>query len=83
MNTPGHVAAVLAEAEAGGVHGAGLAAPLAHAGARVVWRCHIGVDWEDEVTRAGWEFLRPYLAAAEARSGRPDGVRVGSLPPAR
>ncbi len=45
---------------------AGLAAPLAQAGARVVWRCHIGVDWENEVTRAGWEFLRPHLAAAEA-----------------
>ena len=45
---------------------AGLAAPLAQAGARVVWRCHIGVDWEDEVTRAGWDFLRPHLAAAEA-----------------
>ncbi len=45
---------------------AGLAAPLAQAGARVVWRCHIGVDWEDEVTGAGWEFLRPHLAAAQA-----------------
>jgi len=45
---------------------AGLAAPLAHAGARVVWRCHIGVDWEDEITRAAWEFLRPHLNAAEA-----------------
>ena len=45
---------------------AGLAAPLADAGARVIWRCHIGVGWEDEVTRAGWEFLRPHLAAAEA-----------------
>jgi trehalose synthase len=45
---------------------AGLAASLAQAGARVVWRCHIGVDWEDEVTRAGWEFLRPHLAAAQA-----------------
>ena len=45
---------------------AGLAAPLAQAGARVIWRCHIGVDWEDHVTRAGWEFLRPHLAAAEA-----------------
>jgi trehalose synthase len=45
---------------------AGLAAPLAQAGARVVWRCHIGVDWEDDVTRAGWEFLRPHLTAAEA-----------------
>jgi trehalose synthase len=45
---------------------AGLAAPLARAGARVVWRCHIGVDWENDVTRAGWAFLRPHLAAAEA-----------------
>ncbi len=45
---------------------AGLAAPLAQAGARVVWRCHIGVDWENEVTRAGWDFLRPHLTAAEA-----------------
>jgi trehalose synthase len=45
---------------------AGLAAPLARAGALVVWRCHIGVDWENDVTRAGWDFLRPHLAAAEA-----------------
>jgi trehalose synthase len=45
---------------------AALAAPLAQAGARVVWRCHIGVSWEDEVTRAGWGFLRPHLAAPEA-----------------
>jgi trehalose synthase len=45
---------------------AGLAAPLAQAGARVVWRCHIGVDWENDVTWAGWDFLRPHLAAAEA-----------------
>jgi trehalose synthase len=45
---------------------AGLAAPLAQASARVVWRCHIGVDWENDATRAGWEFLRPHLAAAEA-----------------
>ena len=45
---------------------AGLAAPLAQAGARVVWRCHIGVDWENDATRAGWDILRPHLAAAEA-----------------
>jgi trehalose synthase len=45
---------------------AGLAAPLAQAGARVVWRCHIGVDWENDVTRAGWDFLRPHLDAADA-----------------
>jgi trehalose synthase len=44
---------------------AGLAEPLARAGARVVWRCHIGVDWENDATRAGWDFLRPHLGAAE------------------
>ena len=44
---------------------AGLAAPLASAGARVAWRCHIGVDWENDATRAAWRFLRPHLAAAE------------------
>jgi trehalose synthase len=44
---------------------AGLAGPLARAGARVVWRCHIGVDWENEATRAGWDFLRPHLDRAE------------------
>jgi trehalose synthase len=44
---------------------AGLAEPLARAGATVVWRCHIGVDWENGATRAGWDFLRPHLTAAQ------------------
>jgi trehalose synthase len=43
---------------------AGLAGPLAQAGARVVWRCHIGADWENDATRAGWDFLRPHLTSA-------------------
>jgi trehalose synthase len=43
---------------------AGLAAPLAAAGAHVVWRCHIGLDSENDATRAAWAFLRPHLAAA-------------------
>ncbi len=43
---------------------AGLAGPLARAGALVVWRCHIGVSWENGATRAGWDFLRPHLTAA-------------------
>jgi len=68
---------------------AGLAVPLVQAGARVIWRCHIGVDWEDEVTRAAWGFLRPHLAAAEAyvfsrRSYVPSWVpadRVCIIPP--
>jgi trehalose synthase len=45
---------------------AGLAAALAHMGAQVVWRCHIGVDWQNDATRVGWEFLRPHLAPVEA-----------------
>ena len=45
---------------------AGLAGPLARAGSRVVWRSHIGVDWENDATRAGWDFLRPHLSRAEA-----------------
>jgi trehalose synthase len=44
---------------------AGLAAPLARAGARVVWRCHIGTELRNEVTEAAWRFLRPHLAAAD------------------
>jgi trehalose synthase len=44
---------------------AGLIGPLARAGTRVVWRSHIGVDWENDATRAGWDFLRPHLGAAE------------------
>jgi trehalose synthase len=42
---------------------AGLSAALAGAGARVTWRSHIGVDWENEATRAAWSFLRPHLTA--------------------
>jgi trehalose synthase len=44
---------------------AGLAAALASAGAQVAWRSHIGVDWENDATRAAWNFLRPYLASAQ------------------
>jgi len=45
---------------------AGLAPAVASAGGRVAWRCHIGLDWENDATRVAWGFLRPHLAAAEA-----------------
>jgi trehalose synthase len=45
---------------------AGLTAGLRSTGARVIWRCHIGRDRPNELTRVGWDFLRPYLAAAQA-----------------
>jgi trehalose synthase len=43
---------------------AGLTESLTEAGAHVAWRCHIGLDWENEATAAAWTMLRPYLAHA-------------------
>ena len=40
---------------------AGLAAAVQRAGARVVWRCHVGIDTPNEHSERGWEFLRPYV----------------------
>jgi trehalose synthase len=45
---------------------AGLVSAAKHAGARVVWRCHVGLDHPNEWSERAWEFLRPYLADAEA-----------------
>jgi trehalose synthase len=44
---------------------AGLTEYLTHAGALVAWRCHIGLDWENDATEAAWSFLRPHLASAK------------------
>lgn len=45
---------------------AGLLAAARSAGARVVWRCHVGLDRPNEWSDRAWEFLRPYVAAADA-----------------
>jgi trehalose synthase len=45
---------------------AGLVAAAKSAGARVVWRCHVGLDQPNEWSERSWEFLRPYLIEAEA-----------------
>jgi len=45
---------------------AGLVAAVKSAGARVVWRCHVGLDTPNEWSDRSWEFLRPYLAEAAA-----------------
>ena len=45
---------------------AGLVAAAKSAGARVVWRCHVGLDQPNEWSERSWEFLRPYLVDAEA-----------------
>jgi trehalose synthase len=45
---------------------AGLAPAVRRLGARVIWRCHIGVDVPNAFVESAWEFLRPYLDAADA-----------------
>jgi trehalose synthase len=45
---------------------AGLVTAAKHAGARVVWRCHVGLDRPNEWSERAWEFLQPYLAETDA-----------------
>ena len=45
---------------------AGLVGPLGETGATVVWRCHIGIDEPNDLTRDAWDFLRPHVERADA-----------------
>lgn len=45
---------------------AGLAEGVRRLGGHAVWRCHVGRDEPNDFTRTGWDFLRPYVADAEA-----------------
>jgi trehalose synthase len=45
---------------------AGLAPAMRSAGLAVVWRCHVGVDRPNDLAREAWDFLRPYVEAADA-----------------
>jgi trehalose synthase len=45
---------------------AGMLETIKRAGARVVWRCHVGRDEPNEWTERAWAFLRPYLQDADA-----------------
>jgi len=45
---------------------AGLAPLLAGTGARIVWRCHVGIDTPNEHSEQAWEFLRPYVDGLDA-----------------
>ena len=65
---------------------AGMVDRLRAAGARVVWRCHVGRDTSNELTDRAWDFLRPMIQHADAfvfsRSAyvpawcRPEAVRI-------
>ena len=45
---------------------AGLVPQMVSADVKVIWRCHIGVDRPGELAHAAWDFLRPYVADADA-----------------
>jgi trehalose synthase len=45
---------------------AGLVPELKAAGATVVWRCHVGLDFPNELARNAWRFLIPYVSDADA-----------------
>jgi trehalose synthase len=44
---------------------AGLVPPLARHGARIYWRCHVGVDTPTEHSERAWAFLDPLLEDAD------------------
>jgi trehalose synthase len=45
---------------------AGLVPHVASSDVRIVWRCHIGIDKPGELAHGAWDFLRPYVADADA-----------------
>ena len=45
---------------------AGLIPVLKERGVKVIWRCHIGIDDPNELARAAWAFLLPYVVQADA-----------------
>src|SRR5437763_12589429 len=45
---------------------AGLIGALRDAGTAVIWRCHVGLDYPNDLSRQAWAFLHSYVADAEA-----------------
>ena len=45
---------------------AGMVSALCERGLKVVWRCHVGVEEPNNLVRGAWDFLRPYVAQADA-----------------
>jgi trehalose synthase len=45
---------------------AGMTRALKARGARVIWRCHVGLDTPNERAREAWGFLSPYVEEADA-----------------
>lgn len=45
---------------------AGLLQQVDETGAKVIWRCHVGLDSPNDVARRAWNFLLPYISLADA-----------------
>jgi trehalose synthase len=45
---------------------AGMIGSLLATGARIVWRCHVGLDLPNDLARRAWDFLRPEVERAHA-----------------
>jgi trehalose synthase len=45
---------------------AGLIPRMRACGAKVIWRCHVGLDVPNELAREAWWFLEPYVTQADA-----------------
>jgi trehalose synthase len=64
-----HLAPLLSQGDIVFLHDpqtAGLVPTAKSAGASVIWRCHVGADEPNELARRAWDFLAPYLSAADA-----------------
>ncbi|MGH2694462.1 MAG: glycosyltransferase [Actinomycetota bacterium] len=44
----------------------GLVPELKRTGATIIWRCHVGLDFPNELARSAWNFLIPYVSEAHA-----------------
>jgi trehalose synthase len=45
---------------------AGMIPAIRRAGAAVIWRCHVGIEHPNDLVRATWAFLLPYVREADA-----------------
>ena len=45
---------------------AGLIPAVRGTGAKIIWRCHVGIDHPNRFAREAWDFLRDYVLGADA-----------------
>ncbi|HEX6021481.1 MAG TPA: glycosyltransferase [Solirubrobacter sp.] len=62
---------------------AGLIPRVRECGARVIWRCHVGLDVPNELAREAWRFLEPYVLQADAYVFSREAFVWDELDPAR